>query len=158
MTTEQWPQIVFESPRKIALVLLLSLPMTAMGWWLTQIRPDVALAGWSAFLMGALAMLACLAKLAQIKKCFVEIDTQGFTLSSLRSQTRFAWSSIETLEVSSMYGNPMLFYKLRADAPERSSAAQLSEGMSGASGGLADHYTLPLIEILALMEEARKSS
>jgi hypothetical protein len=158
MTNEHWPQIVYESPRKIATVLLLSLPMAAVGFWLTKVRPDVALAGWSAFLIGALAMLACISKLLRIKKCFVQIDRQGFTLSNLRRQDRYPWSSVEAIEVSSMYGNPMLFYKLKCKAPERSSAAQLSEGMSGASGGLADHYTLSLTEILALMEEARKPS
>jgi hypothetical protein len=144
------PQVIFRgSVRKALIVLLISIGFVVLGAWATAERPIL---GWLCIGFFGLGIPASLLMMRP-NSTYLKLDADGIDVVSMWRHHKLEWSDLDGFRMASIHGARMIAIDYSSAYTKQKAGRALASALSGMEGAIADHYTVPLEQVLQALND-----
>jgi hypothetical protein len=144
------PELVFRiSRRKAALILVLSILLTAGCVWMATERPWV---GWAFAAFFALGIVAG-GLMLRPDAGSLRLDREGCEMVTFGRRTKILWRDVQGFRVDSIRGAKLIAIEYRPEYRQYRAARAVAEQISGMQGAIPDRYEASPEEIVRALNE-----
>jgi hypothetical protein len=144
------PQVIFRgSVRKALIVLLISIGFVVLGAWATAERPIL---GWLCIGFFGLGIPASLLMMRP-NSTYLKLDADGIDVVSMWRHHKLEWSDLDGFRMASIHGARMIAIDYSSAYTKQKAGRALASALSGMEGAIADHYTVPLDQVLQALND-----
>ena len=142
--------VIFRGSRSKALVLLvLSVGFVFLGWWLTMEHPVL---GWLCVAFFGLGIPASLFMLRP-NSTYLRLDADGLDVVSMSRHLKLKWGDVDAFRMARIHGAKMIAIDYSAEYTRQKTGRAVALALAGMEGAIADHYSVPLEQVLQTLTE-----
>jgi hypothetical protein len=151
-------ELIYYASRTKALLLLIgSIAIVAIGWWVKEEKP---LIGWlCVVLCGLYYIPATLITMLLPRMMYLRLDPDGIEMCSIGYKNKIRWQDVESFKIASfrgivsIRGAKMIAINYRASFTERKVARAVDRALSGMEGAIPNIYNVSLEELERVLNQ-----
>ena len=144
------PPVIFRgSLRKALVLLLISIGFVILGAWATTERPII---GWLCIAFFGLGIPASLLMMRP-NSTYLKLDADGIDIVSMSRHHKLKWSEVDAFRMTSIRGAKMIAIDYSSEYTKQKAGRAVASALSGMEGAIADHYTVPLEQVLQVLND-----
>ena len=131
------------------MLLVLSVGFVFLGWWLTMEHP---VPGWLCIAFFGLGIPASLFMLRP-NSTYLRLDADGLDVVSMSRHLKLEWGDVDAFRMARIHGAKMIAIDYSVEYSRKKTARAVALALAGIEGAIADHYSVPLEQVLQALTE-----
>jgi hypothetical protein len=144
-------ELIYYASRTKALLLLIgSIALVAMGWWMKEEKP---LTGWLWVVFFGLCSIPVTLIMLLPGVMYLRLDPDGIEICSIGRKHKIRWQDVESFKIVSIRGAKMIAINFRASFTELKVARAVVGALSGMEGAIPNIYNVSLEELERVLNQ-----